>query len=98
VKNGIFSFGMVINREHRRKGYAEAAVRILLRYGFRERRYQKCNSACVHTNEASLRLHKRLGFVEEGRRRRQVFFNGEYHDDMLSCLTREEFDAQERKE
>jgi RimJ/RimL family protein N-acetyltransferase len=95
-KNGTFSFGMVINREHRRKGYAEDAVQILLRYGFWERRYQKCNSACVHTNEASIELHKKLGFVEEGRRRRQVFFNGEYHDDVLFGLTREEFDAQER--
>lgn len=95
-KNGTFSFGVVINREHRRKGYAEDAVHILLRYGFRERRYQKCNSACVHTNEASIRLHHRLGFVEEGRRRRQVFFNGQYHDDVLFGLTREEFEAQER--
>ena len=72
--------------------------RILLRYGFWERRYQKCNSACVHTNEASIRLHRKLGFVEEGRRGRQVFFSGEYHDDVLFGLTREEFDAQERGE
>ena len=95
-KNGTFSFGIVIDREHRGRGYAEDAVRILLRYGFWERRYQKCNSACVHTNEASIRLHNKLGFVEEGRRRRQVFFNGEYHDDVLFGLTREEFDAQEK--
>jgi RimJ/RimL family protein N-acetyltransferase len=95
-KNGTFSFGIGIDREHRGKGYAEDAVRILLRYGFWERRYQKCNSACVHTNEASIRLHKKLGFVEEGRRRRHIFFNGEYHDDVLFGLTREEFDAQEK--
>jgi RimJ/RimL family protein N-acetyltransferase len=95
-KNGLFSFGVVIDRQHRRQGYAEDAVRILLRYGFWERRYQKCNSACLHTNEASIRLHKKLGFLEEGRRRRQVFFNGEYHDDMLFGIIREEFDAQER--
>jgi RimJ/RimL family protein N-acetyltransferase len=94
-KNGTFSFGIFIDRAHRGKGYAEDAVRILLRYGFWERRYQKCNSACVHTNEASIRLHKRLGFVEEGRRRRQNFFNGQYYDDILFGLTREEFDAQE---
>jgi RimJ/RimL family protein N-acetyltransferase len=94
-KNGTFSFGIVINREQRRKGYAEDAVRILLRYGFRERRFQKCNSACVHSNEASIRLHRKLGFVEEGRRRRNLFFNGQYYDDILFGLTREEFDAQE---
>jgi RimJ/RimL family protein N-acetyltransferase len=95
-KNGTFSFGIVIGRAHRAKGYAEDAVRILLRYGFWERRYQKCNSACVDTNEASIRLHQKLGFVQEGRRRRQVFFDGEYHDDLLFGLTREEFDAHGR--
>jgi len=92
-KNGTFGFGIVVDRQYRRQGYAEDAIRILLKYGFWERRYQKCNSACVHTNEASLRLHKKLGFVEEGRRRRQLFFNGEYYDDVLFGLTREEFDA-----
>jgi RimJ/RimL family protein N-acetyltransferase len=95
-KNGLFSFGIFIDRQHRGQGHAGDAVRILLKYGFWERRYQKCNSACPHTNEASIRLHKKLGFVEEGRRRRQVFFDGEYHDDVLFGMTREEFDARER--
>jgi RimJ/RimL family protein N-acetyltransferase len=96
-KNGTFSFGIIVNRGHRGKGYAAEAVRILLRYGFWERRYQKCNSACTHNNAASIRLHQKLGFVEEGRRRRQVFFNGQFYDDVLFGLTREEFDAQERR-
>lgn len=95
-KNGLFSFGIIVDQHYRGQGYAEDAVRILLRYGFWERRYQKCNSACLHTNEASIRLHKKLGFLEEGRRRRQIFFNGDYHDDVLFGMTREEFDAQER--
>ena len=91
-KNGVFSFGIVLGREHRGKGYAGEALRILLKYGFWERRYQKCNSACAHTNHASIALHKRVGFVEEGRRRRQFFFNGEYCDEVLFGMTREEFD------
>jgi RimJ/RimL family protein N-acetyltransferase len=65
----------------------------LLRYGFQERRHQKCDSACTHDNEASLRLHRKLGFVEEGRRRRQWFFDGRYHDDILFGMTAEEFEA-----
>lgn len=92
-KNGLFSFGILIYHPQRGQGYAQDAVRILLRYGFRERRYQKCNSACLHTNQASIRLHKKLGFLEEGRRRRMVFFNGEYHDEVLFGMTHEEFEA-----
>ncbi len=91
-KNGVFSFGIVLGREHRGKGYAEEALRILLKYGFWERRYQKCNSACAQTNDASIALHKKVGFVEEGRRRRQFFFAGQYHDEVLFGMTREEFD------
>ena len=92
-KNGTFSLGLGISAPHRGKGYAEDAARVLFRYCFMERRYQKCNSACVHTNEASIKLHRKLSFVEEGRRRRQFFFNGRYYDDVLFGLTREEFEA-----
>jgi RimJ/RimL family protein N-acetyltransferase len=94
-KSGTFSLGLDIDTPYQRKGYAEDAARILFRYAFHERRYQKCNSACIHTNEPSIALHKRLGFIQEGRRRRHVYFNGRYYDDLLFGLTREEFDANE---
>lgn len=94
-KNGQFSFGIVIYRQHRGQGYAVEAARILLKYGFWERRYQKCNSECLHINEGSIRLHKALGFREEGRRRQVTFFNGKYYDSLLFGLLREEFDALE---
>jgi RimJ/RimL family protein N-acetyltransferase len=97
-KNGIFSFGVIVYRPFRDKGYAEDAVRMLLRYCFRERRFQKCNSACVEGNEASVRLHEKLGFVEEGRRRRSFFLNGRYYDDILFGLTREEFEEIEKRD
>lgn len=91
-KNGTYSIGLIINSLHRKKGYAEDAARILLKYCFHERRYQKCSAACVDTNEGSIALLKKLGFTEEGRRRRQFFLNGSFHDDLLFGLTGEEFD------
>jgi RimJ/RimL family protein N-acetyltransferase len=38
-------------------------------------------------------MHIKLGFTEEGRIRRNSFFNGAYHDDVWYGMTREEFDA-----
>jgi len=93
LKNGTFGFGVNVDRQHRGNGYASEAVRILLRYCFHERRFQKCNSACIETNDASIALHRKLGFVEEGRRRRQYYLGGRFCDDILFGLTREEFDA-----
>ncbi len=92
-KNGNYSFGVVVFAPHRGRGYAQDATRLLLRYGFLERRYHKCNSACMAQNEASVRMHLALGFREEGRRRESIFYNGRYNDELLFGLTRDEFDA-----
>ena len=96
-KNGTFGFGVAVYRDHRGQGNAVDAVRTVLKYGFWEQRYQKCNSMCLHTNAASIRLHEKLGFIEEGRIRRNCFYNGKYHDDVLFGMTREEFDALMKK-
>lgn len=92
-KNGTFSFGVSVFAPFREKGYAADAVRLLLKYCFWEQRYQKCNSACLHNNPASIHLHQKLGFIQEGCRRRACFMNGEYYDEILFGLTREEYDA-----
>ena len=92
-KNGTFGFGVAVYRDYRRHGNAVDAVRILLKYGFWEQRYQKCNSACLHINAASVRMHEKLGFIVEGRIGRNSFFNGKYHDEVLFGMTREEFDG-----
>lgn len=94
-RHGTFGFGISIFREYQRRGYAEEAVRIVLRYMFNERRFQKCNSECLDFNAASIRLHHKLGFKEEGRRRRSVYIHGEYHDRVLFGLLKEEFDENE---
>jgi RimJ/RimL family protein N-acetyltransferase len=97
LKNGTFSPAVVIFEGCRQKGYADEAMRIILRYAFYELRYQKCNSVCMDTNAGSENMHKKLGFIREGRRRRVVYTNGEYHDELIFGLTREEFDENEKQ-
>jgi RimJ/RimL family protein N-acetyltransferase len=91
IKNGTFSMGLGVYRPYWGNGYATDAARILLRYAFNERKNQKCNSACILDNEASIALHKKLGFVEEGRRRRMFFYDNQYHDEILFGMTVEEY-------
>ena len=90
-KHGNFSFGISIFREHWRKGYAENAVHLILRYGFYELRMHKCNSECLANNQASIRLHHKLGFQEEGLKRETIFMDGAYHDIVLFGLLGSEF-------
>jgi RimJ/RimL family protein N-acetyltransferase len=90
-RHGTFQFGIGVRREHWRKGYASEAIRLILAYYFRELRYQKVNAHVYSFNEASLQLHRKLGFREEGRLRRVVFADGCYHDEVIFGMTAEEF-------
>ena len=96
-RHGRFAVGGIsIFREYRGKGYAADALRIILRYGFHELRMQKCNSQCRADNEASRKLHEGVGFVQEGVRRRNVYTNNQYYDEILYGLLKEEFEEFER--
>ena len=92
-RTGSFSYGITIRREHRRHGYAAEAVALILRYYFRELRYQKATVSVYDFNEASARLHEKLGFQLEGRIRRTVFTNGTLCDELVYGITAEEFAA-----
>jgi RimJ/RimL family protein N-acetyltransferase len=94
-RNGTFSTGTRLSAEHRGKGYALEAKRIVLRYAFLEMRMQKYNLRCLETNAAVIRHAALLGCREEGRVRRAVFTNGRFYDELLFGLTREEFEAKE---
>lgn len=92
-KNGTFSVGMQIDRDHRGKGYGTAAMMIILRYAFFERRLNKYYGSVLEGNVASATMLKKLGCSEEGRRRQMVYTEGRYYDEVLFGLTKDEYEA-----
>lgn len=90
-RNGTFKYGLGIGKEHRRKGYASEAILLVLRYFFAELRYQKVTVHVYSFNEASIRLHEKLGFKHEGCLRSMVYTAGEYWDEVIFGLTVEEW-------
>jgi RimJ/RimL family protein N-acetyltransferase len=92
TRSGRFKYGLAIRREYQRQGYASEAILLILRYFFQELRYQKCTVGVYDFNEASIKLHEKLGFQHEGRERRVYFTRGEYHDSLILGITREEFE------
>lgn len=91
-RNGTFKYAIAVKRPFWRKGYGREAVTILLRYFFRELRYQKCTALVYSFNERSIRFHEALGFKFEGRLRNMVYTNGAYYDELYFGLTRVEWD------
>ncbi len=88
---GTFSYGLGIFREQRRRGYASEAILLALRYYFDELRFEKANAIVYAFNQASLSVHRSLGFVEEGLIRSAVFTGGQHHDEVCFGMTASEF-------
>ena len=95
---GTFKYGIGLEKEYWGKGYAKEAIKIVLRYYFRELRYQKVNAYVYAFNERSIKMHKSLGFIEEGRLRRMIFTNGEFFDEIYLGMLSEEFDVIDPKD
>jgi RimJ/RimL family protein N-acetyltransferase len=96
-RHGTFSIGIQILTGERGKGYGTAAMRILLKYAFLERRLHKFNSGWIEGNEASEKMHKKLGCIQEGQFRQMTYHEGRYYDWIRVGLTKDEFIENERK-
>jgi RimJ/RimL family protein N-acetyltransferase len=90
-RNGTFSIGIQVDRDHRGKGYGTAAMEILLDYAFNERRLNKFNVSVIEGNIGSATMLEKLGCIQEGIRREMIFTQGKYKDEILYGLTRSEF-------
>ncbi|MFK0194426.1 GNAT family N-acetyltransferase [Kitasatospora sp. NPDC090308] len=92
-RSGLFEYGTTVGAEHRRRGYATEAVRLVLRHRFEERRHHKATARVFARNAPSPALQRRLGLVEEGRLGRHFFVAGEHRDVVLFALFAEQFFA-----
>ncbi len=90
-RTGTFRYGIVIGRPHRKRGYASAAIQLVLRYYFEELRYQKVTVDVHSYNTSSIDLHEQLGFTLEGTLRRMGYTRGAYFDIHWYGMTAEEF-------
>jgi RimJ/RimL family protein N-acetyltransferase len=87
-RNGTFSVGTLIYPKHRGKGYGTAALEIMLKYAFEERRLNKFNGSVFEGNAASIEMLERLGCECEGERKEQIYAKGRYVSEFLYGLTK----------
>jgi RimJ/RimL family protein N-acetyltransferase len=91
-KDHFATFGIAIGeKDYWSKGYGTEAARLIIKYGFEQLNLHRISSTAYAFNERSLRLHKKVGFKEEGRQREAVFKNGKYQDVVVFGLLREEW-------
>ncbi|WP_432064848.1 GNAT family N-acetyltransferase [Streptomyces sp. C10-9-1] len=72
------------------RGLATEAMRTACRYGFEEMRLHKIELTVVPENRAALGVYRKVGFVEEGRRRQSFRRDGVWHDMIAMGLLADE--------
>jgi RimJ/RimL family protein N-acetyltransferase len=77
---GLGEIGMMVAREWRGRGVGSALVAAAIEWG-RENGLHKLTLSVFPHNEAAIRLYRKFGFAEEGRREKQIRrANGEIWD------------------
>ncbi len=89
VRRGVAqscALGYWIGERYCRCGHMSAAVGAIVPYVFKTLQLHRLEAACLPFNEASVRLLKRSGFVEEGYAQRYLRINGKWQDHLLFGL------------
>lgn len=91
-KDGVATTGAYIgSKADRGKGYGVDAKMTLLNYAFNELNLRKICSEVLGFNKRSLKYNEKCGYRQEGVRRRQIFKEGKYHDEILIAVFKEKW-------
>ncbi len=73
------------------KGYGRDAIKTLLRHAFDELNYHRVFLRVYDFNPRAVRCYEACGFRVEGRLRQHMFRHGQWHDEILMGVLRDEF-------
>ena len=86
--------GLVLGESnYRGKGYGIDAILATMRYAFEELNLERLDGSMIEYNKLSISTYcgKRLGWKEEGRRRNYFFRKGQYWDQVIVGVTKQDY-------
>ena len=72
-KNADIGYGII--KEERRKGYAEEAVKELIKWAFSKEPVKEITAGCLLENVSSIYLLKKLNFIERARDKEMLYWS-----------------------
>ena len=90
-KNRSAVLGITIGeKDYWDHGYGAEAITILLKFAFAEMNLHRVSLSVYEYNQRGIRCYEKCGFKLEGRKREAHFHDGEYHDELIMGILREE--------
>ncbi len=82
---------MIGRAENRGMGLGTFAVNAMVKHAFFDLNLRRLQLGVLASNKHAQALYRKIGFVEEGRRRSAVYKNGKFEDELEMGLLREEY-------
>jgi len=81
----------IFNPENWGKGYGQEAMNLNLGFAFRNLNLNRVELDTFDFNKRAQKCYLKVGFKEVGRRRKARFIDGEYHDDIIMDILKDEW-------
>lgn len=88
---GIAEVGFILASPFHGRGFGCESLKDIARFAFDKYGYHKLTATVTAGNHASRRTLLKAGFEQEGTLRKNYFLHGDWHDDWVFGLLREEF-------
>ncbi|NPV91158.1 MAG: GNAT family N-acetyltransferase [Firmicutes bacterium] len=93
-RSRIATLGIVIaQKENRDQGYGREAIELVLDFAFGQLNLHRVELCVREYNTRGCHLYLKCGFVEEGRKRKHYYIDGQYTDTILMGILKEEYMA-----
>lgn len=84
----------IANKKFRSKGIGTDTVMAVMRYAFEELQLNRLDGTIINYNEPSRKLYcEKCGWKVEGLKRKAVFKQNEYHDELIVGILKEEYES-----
>jgi RimJ/RimL family protein N-acetyltransferase len=91
-KNSHALLGIVLGeKEYWGQGYGTDAITTLLGFAFKQMNLHRVHLPTYEYNKRAIRCYEKCGFTLEGRMRQAHFHDGQYYDELVMGILREEF-------
>lgn len=88
---GIAEFGFILAADAQGKGYGSESLHATIAFCFEQQDYRKLTATVTAGNAASRRTLLSAGFVQEGTLRQNFLLDGQWQDDWIFGLLKQEY-------
>ncbi|MFS0864811.1 GNAT family N-acetyltransferase [Fredinandcohnia sp. 179-A 10B2 NHS] len=89
-RNGSFRIAITDER-YMSKGYGTEALRLIIDYMFNTLNLRRIGINVYAYNSRAIKAYEKLGFVQEGILREELYYDGQYYDNILMGLLKSEY-------